>query len=194
MASSRQLTTRQQMGGISPYPNAVVRAAADRCRCYTAVCCPSKKNWGGGAKWKMYPPLIHLSAGHHVLGKKCVFIAGSFLKKSVFKAGTTVDKNVHQNGQVGVSRLVSRLVSCLVPRLVPYLTRDATEVRRIALFGFFVFRMPGLLVQKSLEERRHSLMLGNTRLCIYLFIFAYLNWSSGCIFGLLKINSVRGIN
>ena len=91
MASSRHLTTRQQMGGSSPYPHAVVRAAADRCRCYTAVSCPSKKNWGGGAKWKMYrPPYYCTSAGHHVLGKKCVFIAGSFLKKSAFKAGTTV--------------------------------------------------------------------------------------------------------
>ena len=58
MASSRQLTTRQQIGGISPYPHAVVRAAADRCRCYTAVCCPSKKKLGGAAKWKRYPPLI----------------------------------------------------------------------------------------------------------------------------------------
>ena len=68
-----------------------MRAAADRCRCYTAVCCPSKKNWGGGRKVeKVPPPYYCTSAGHHVLGKKCVFIAGSFLKKSVCKAGTTV--------------------------------------------------------------------------------------------------------
>ena len=93
MASSRQLTTRQQMGGISPYPHAVVRAAADRCRCYTAVCCPSRKIWGGGAhSGKGSPPyiIVHLRGTiFFLLGKKCVFIAGSVLEKSVVKAGTT---------------------------------------------------------------------------------------------------------
>ena len=39
---------------------------------------------------KVPPPYYCTSAGHHVLGEKYVFIAGSFLKKSVFKAGTTV--------------------------------------------------------------------------------------------------------
>ena len=33
---------------------------------------------------KVPPPYYCTSAGHHVLSKKCVFIAGSFLKKSVF--------------------------------------------------------------------------------------------------------------
>ena len=54
---------------------------------------PQQKNWGGGRKVeKVPPPYYCTSAGHHVPGKKCVFIAGSFLKKSVFKAGTTVWK------------------------------------------------------------------------------------------------------
>ena len=50
-----------------------------------------KLNLGGGAHSGNATPLYYCtSAGHHVLGEKCVFIAGSFPKKSVFKAGTTV--------------------------------------------------------------------------------------------------------
>ena len=53
---------------------------------------PQQKKMGGVRKVeKVPPPYYCTSAGHHVLGKKCVFIPGSFLKKSVFKAGTTVD-------------------------------------------------------------------------------------------------------
>ena len=56
---------------------------------------PQRKHLGGGRKVeKVPPPYYCTSAGHHVLGKKCVFIAGSFLKKSVFKAGTTVFINL----------------------------------------------------------------------------------------------------
>ena len=52
---------------------------------------PQQKKLGGGRKVEKVPPAYYCtSAGHHVLGKKCVFIAGSFLKESVFKAGTTV--------------------------------------------------------------------------------------------------------
>ena len=58
---------------------------------YSGVCAAPEKKMGGGRKVEKLPlPYYCTSAGHHVLGKKCVFIAGSFLKKSVFKAGTTV--------------------------------------------------------------------------------------------------------
>ena len=53
---------------------------------------PQQKIGGGPQSGKGTPPLLCTSAGHNVLGKKCVFIAGSFRKKSVFKAGTTVYK------------------------------------------------------------------------------------------------------
>ncbi|CAB1103747.1 unnamed protein product [Ectocarpus sp. CCAP 1310/34] len=71
MASSRQLTTRQQMGGISPYPHAVVRAAADRCRCYNAlqICCPSKFFWGGRIVETLPPYIIVHLRGTMFWGK-----------------------------------------------------------------------------------------------------------------------------
>ena len=59
---------------------------------------PQQQKLGGGRKVeKVPPPYYCTSAGHHILGKKCVFLAGSFLKKSVFKAGTTV--NEQQEGR-----------------------------------------------------------------------------------------------
>ena len=51
-------------------------------------------SFGGAVEWnwrKNDTPLLYvLSAGHHGSVKNVVFIAGSGLKPSVFKAGTTV--------------------------------------------------------------------------------------------------------
>ena len=91
MASSRQLTTRQQMGGISPYPHAVVRAAATVVDVQQLTGVLPQQNFLGGCTVGNTPSpiLVHLQGTIHVLGKNCVFIAGSFFKKSVLKAGTT---------------------------------------------------------------------------------------------------------